>query len=230
MGIRLWYEWYLLTQIGSYIYQNNFSKCFLLNRSTFTHFFFLLMFAFEFQIVGPKKLKLKDAEEMLSETMSMLKSKQEELATAEQKLRDLEQQLDEMKARKKELELQVEACATKLQRAEQLIGGLGGEKSRWQEIADDLQRAHDNLCGDILICSAVIAYLGPFTSTFRSSCIADWVRFVSSRGVACTTEFDIGAVLGSPMVIREWHMNGLPFDDFSVENAAIIHNSFKWFV
>lgn len=65
------------------------------------------------------------------------------------------------------MENQVALCATQLERAQLLIGGLGGEKDRWSESATMLGIQYDNLTGDILISSAVVAYLGAFTSSFR---------------------------------------------------------------
>lgn len=62
-------------------------------------------------------------------------------------------------------------CKTKLTRAETLIGGLGGEKSRWMQAAKDLTHQYDNLIGDILLSGGVIAYLGAFTALFRLVCI-----------------------------------------------------------
>ena len=58
-------------------------------------------------------------------------------------------------------------CKTKLTRAETLIGGLGGEKTRWMQAAKDLTHQYDNLIGDILLSSGIIAYLGAFTAVFR---------------------------------------------------------------
>lgn len=63
--------------------------------------------------------------------------------------------------------LQVDLCSKKLERAEQLIGGLGGEKTRWSETAHNLGELYNNLTGDILISSAIVAYLGAFTSSYR---------------------------------------------------------------
>lgn len=70
---------------------------------------------------------------------------------------------------------QVDLCGKKLVRAEKLIGGLGGEKSRWTKAAEQLQNTFDNLIGDVLISAGVIAYLGPFTSAFRERATHDWV-------------------------------------------------------
>lgn len=49
-----------------------------------------------------------------------------------------------------------------LRRAETLLGGLGGEKSRWSEIAMKLNNSLVNVVGDVLIAAACIAYLGCF--------------------------------------------------------------------
>ena len=40
-----------------------------------------------------------------------------------------------MTNKKKELEHNIKVCEEKLDRAEKLIGGLGGEKDRWTESA-----------------------------------------------------------------------------------------------
>ena len=79
---------------------------------------------------------------------------------------------------------QVDLCGKKLVRAEKLIGGLGGEKDRWTEAAKNLQAIYDNLLGDVLISAGVIAYLGPFTMSFRDQCSVDWVK-VCKVGVHC---------------------------------------------
>lgn len=63
--------------------------------------------------------------------------------------------------------LQVDLCSKKLERAEQLIGGLGGEKTRWSEMAFNLGELYNNLTGDILISAGIVAYLGAFTSSYR---------------------------------------------------------------
>ena len=65
---------------------------------------------------------------------------------------------------------QVDLCQKKLVRAEQLIGGLGGEKDRWSQSAKDLSIKYTNTTGDVLIASGLVAYLGAFTSAFRQVC------------------------------------------------------------
>ena len=56
----------------------------------------------------------------------------------EANIRGLEAQYAEATAKKESLAQQVADCTVKLTRAEKLIGGLGGEKSRWQATVQQL--------------------------------------------------------------------------------------------
>lgn len=56
----------------------------------------------------------------------------------EASIRSLESQYAEATAKKESLAQQVADCTVKLTRAEKLIGGLGGEKSRWQATVEQL--------------------------------------------------------------------------------------------
>ena len=62
--------------------------------------------------------------------MTGLRAKQDELAGLMRQLATLEGQLQASMAEKQRLEQEVELCIVKLDRAEKLINGLGGEKDR----------------------------------------------------------------------------------------------------
>ena len=83
------------------------------------------------------------------------------------KLAAMETDLQANTEKKVKLEGEVQLCSIKLERAEKLIGGLGGEKVRWTETAQRLKDAYAHLVGDMIISAAIIAYLGPFTSAYR---------------------------------------------------------------
>lgn len=132
--------------------------------------------------------------------MALLEEKRAELKEVEDRLAALQNTFQEKTEEKAKLEFQVDLCAKKLDRAEKLIGGLGGEKTRsasdrqicflqlrmlacfltrihffrWAQAAEDLQSTYDNLTGDVLISAGVIAYLGAFTAAFRQDCVKSW--------------------------------------------------------
>ncbi|XP_015730363.1 dynein heavy chain 12, axonemal isoform X2 [Coturnix japonica] len=180
------------------------------------------------KVVAPKKDRLREAQESLAETMAILNQKREELEAVENRLAALEQTFREKTEEKANLELQVDLCAKKLERAEKLIGGLGGEKTRWNNAAIELQDVYDNLTGDVLISAGVIAYLGAFTAGFRQECTKDWSRICKEKNIPCSEDFSLSNTLGDPIKIRSWNIAGLPTDVFSVDNGVIVENSRRW--
>lgn len=87
------------------------------------------------------------------------------------KLMDLDntfQQTDrEMTGYKKELdELQ-----TKIDRGEQLVTGLAGEKTRWEASLIELDDQYEKLVGDCILAAAFMSYAGPFPSEYRENLV-----------------------------------------------------------
>ncbi|XP_030888189.1 dynein heavy chain 12, axonemal [Leptonychotes weddellii] len=180
------------------------------------------------KVVAPKKARLTEAQKSLAEIMELLNQKRAELAEVEHHLENLQRTFIEKTEEKARLEDQVELCAKKLERASKLIGGLGGEKSRWYQAADDLQIIYENLTGDVLVSAGVIAYLGAFTSGFRQKCTENWSMLCKEKKIPCSEEFSLSKTLGDPVKIRAWNIAGLPTDTFSIDNGVIVNNSRRW--
>ncbi|VDN99047.1 unnamed protein product [Rodentolepis nana] len=180
------------------------------------------------KIVAPKKAALAKAMEEYSIAMEALNKKREALRYVQDKLATLTNELNINKQRKVELENKVDLCTKKLERAEQLIGGLGGEKQRWTDNAKVLGGQYVNLTGDILVSSGVVAYLGAFTPGFRTEQAADWLMKVKNSVIPCSDVFSLVGTLGSPVTIRAWNIAGLPTDDFSIENGIITATARRW--
>jgi dynein heavy chain len=182
------------------------------------------------KVVAPKEEKLSLAEQELAVLNKALAEKQGQLRMVEERLENLNQNLQDTTDKKNNLEREVDLCGKKLVRAQKLIGGLGGEKTRWTQAASDLQAIYDNLLGDVLISSGVIGYLGPFIATFRDECVKDWIKYSKSKKIACSDadKYSLSNTLGEPIKIQQWNINGLPKDSFSIDNAVIVFNSKRW--
>nr|XP_061802869.1 dynein axonemal heavy chain 12-like [Nerophis lumbriciformis] len=180
------------------------------------------------KIVAPKKAKQIEAQTTLASAMAELSEKRAQLKEVEDRLADLKRTSEEKREEKVKLETQRDLCQQKLQRAEKLIGGLGGEKTRWSKAADDLQNTYDNLTGDVLISAGVIAYLGAFTSSFRQNCTSRWIKLCQSRSIPSSDDFALSKTLGDPIKIRAWNIAGLPTDSFSIDNGVITFKSRRW--
>ncbi|KAG5443966.1 Dynein heavy chain 3, axonemal [Clonorchis sinensis] len=180
------------------------------------------------KIVAPKKEKLAVAEAELEVQMARLAEKKAALDEVQAKFQALQDQLDEMQTKKQDLEDNIELCSKKLDRAEKLISGLGGEKTRWTDAAAMLKHRYHNIIGDVLLSAGVVAYLGPFTVDFRAGISQEWHELCIKLEVPCSEVFRISDTLGDPVKIRSWNIAGLPVDSFSIDNGIIVTNSDRW--
>ncbi|KAL6428106.1 hypothetical protein ACFW04_008466 [Cataglyphis niger] len=180
------------------------------------------------KIVAPKRQALAKAEAVYRDAIKKLNLKREQLRQVQLKLLDLEETLNKKKMEFQIMLDKVADCETKLKRAEDLLGALGGEYARWSQTADQLADKYYRLTGDIIIASGVVAYLGPFTMPFRVQQISEWVQLCENLQMICSHDFQLRDILGDPVLIRSWNIVGLPADAFSVDNGIIVMNARRW--
>ena len=180
------------------------------------------------KIVAPKRLQLADAEAKLKAANDKLAVKQAELKEVQDLVTNLKKELDETLKAKAKLEADVKNCKDKLDRATRLMSGLGGERVRWTENVENLQTQYDNITGDILLASGVVAYMGVFNSSYRSEAIESWSNLLRAKHITCAENFSLSECLGEPVVIRDWVISKLPNDSFSIDNAIMLTKSKRW--
>ena len=180
------------------------------------------------KVVAPKKAKLKQAEEEQRIAFELVETKRKEYQKVKDELTALENQFKDATQKKQDLEDEYDLCGKKLIRADELIKGLGGEKKRWTEMAAMLGEMYNNIVGDVLIAAGQIAYLGAFTKKYRGQALAKWTKLCKTSAIPCSPEPKMEETLGDAVVIRQWNIDGLPTDSFSVDNAIIVSNARRW--
>nr|XP_031838488.1 dynein heavy chain 7, axonemal-like [Nomia melanderi] len=180
------------------------------------------------KVVAPKKQALAKAESDYSTAMAQLSLKRSQLQEVRKRLEELEELLSQRRADYQAMTDEVTECEEKLRRAKELIGGLGGEYTRWSETAAALGELYHKLTGDVLIGSGVVAYLGVFTAPYRQRQIENWIGICIDLAVYCTPDYQLAQILGDPVLIRSWNIFGLPSDLFSIDNGIIVANSRRW--
>ena len=178
--------------------------------------------------VEPKRRALAAAQEQLAKTMAELGEAQAKLRSVEEKIAVLTQQYAEATAKKEALERQAQECQLRLDRADKLIGGLGGERSRWQATVEQLGKDLTNVVGDVVVAAGTIAYSGPFTPAFRQALLVEWTQQLQKAGVPHSPGTNIIKTLQDPVKIRAWNIAGLPTDNVSVENGIIVSKARRW--
>jgi len=84
------------------------------------------------------------------------------------------------------------------------------------------------MTGNILLSSAFVSYLGPFTAGYRSMLIERWTRNQVERNIPTSKDYLLERVLSDENQIREWQDSDLPADKLSTENGILIYNCRRW--
>lgn len=178
--------------------------------------------------IEPKKNNLRAAEESLAQTMAQLNTKKAALQQVQDRVAGLQRTLRDTQQRKGDLEAQAATAKKQLERAGQLLGGLGGEKVRWLESAAFLNKSLVNLVGDMCLAAGCLAYLGPFTAQYRIKIVEKWVTICRDLKIPYSSDFSLLKALAVPVVVRGWQIDGLPADDFSCENGLLTTMGRRW--
>ncbi|KAL1138662.1 hypothetical protein AAG570_008724 [Ranatra chinensis] len=136
--------------------------------------------------------------------------------------------LEETVSRKKELEDNSALCMARLDRAFRLINGLSGESVRWKQSVEVMKVTLGDITGNILISAGAIAYLAPFTEAYRNRLLIEWVHTLDEYHITHSQECRPVEILGDPVQVRIWQLQGLPRDSLSTENAILVSNSTRW--
>jgi len=178
--------------------------------------------------VEPKCKMLREAEEDLSECQQKLEIAQTTLREVQAKIAKLEADFDAAIKKQDELQADMDLCLIKLERADKLINGLGGEKARWGENVTELTARMGLLPGDCIIAAGMISYAGPFSSEVRGTCETTWLEKLTELKIEHTDNCTMKGVLGEPVKIQAWVVASLPNDALSIENGIIIDRSRRW--
>ncbi|CAK0800304.1 unnamed protein product, partial [Prorocentrum cordatum] len=128
------------------------------------------------------------------QVMAELSEKKRQLKEVQDNVESLRSGLRDAKKKKDDLAIQVDDCSRRLVRAEKLITGLGGEKTRWTAQSESLGRQYANVTGNVLLSSGIIAYLGTFMGKYRQETIHGWVKLMQTHQVPASSDFGLRAV------------------------------------
>ena len=106
--------------------------------------------------------------------------------------------------------------------AEKLLTGFKSETSRWKDELGKMKLNDDELIGHSLLASAFLAYTSPFTYEIRRELIDhQWKNSLREKQIVFNEDFRLEFFLSSSVEISEWTSQGLPADEFSIQNGIL---------
>ncbi|GAA6224990.1 dynein heavy chain 11, axonemal-like isoform X1 [Lates japonicus] len=181
--------------------------------------------------VIPKRHALSQANAELETATAKLLSVQKKLADLDASVQSLTAQFEMATAEKISCQEEVARTNQTIELANRLVKGLEAEKERWSQAIVQYEKQQKTLCGDVLLTSAFVSYMGYFTRQYRVELLNNaWIPFLQSQKVSAplTDGLDPILMLTDDATVAAWHNQGLPNDRMSTENAAILTTSERW--
>ncbi|CAF4829118.1 unnamed protein product [Rotaria sp. Silwood1] len=106
--------------------------------------------------------------------------------------------------------------------AEKLLNGFKSEILRWKNELYSMKQYENELIGNCLLSSAFLAYCSPFSYEIRQELLYNqWKNNLNDKNILLTKNFHIQNFLSSNIEISEWISQGLPADEFSIQNGIL---------
>lgn len=80
----------------------------------------------------------------------------------------------------------------------------------------------------MFISAASISYNGPFTGHYRKNLLEYWKSVINSKELPLSDDCSVSKMLGDPLLVRDWIIDGLPSDTVSIENAIFSKEGNRW--
>ncbi|XP_006898632.1 PREDICTED: LOW QUALITY PROTEIN: dynein heavy chain 9, axonemal [Elephantulus edwardii] len=181
--------------------------------------------------VEPKRQALSKATLDLTAAQEKLAAIKAKIAHLNENLAKLTAKFERATADKLKCQQEAEVTAGTISLANRLVGGLASENVRWAEAVQSFQQQERTLCGDVLLITAFISYLGFFTKKYRQSLMdGAWRPYLNQLKVPIpvTPSLDPLRMLTDEADVATWQNEGLPADRMSMENATVLINCERW--
>ncbi|KAL1513082.1 hypothetical protein ABEB36_002553 [Hypothenemus hampei] len=172
--------------------------------------------------VKPKKERVEQLQADYNAAKKYLEKLYSEIGKLEADLDKLNQKYADAMKRRQELQEETDLMMRRLEAADKLINGLSSEKNRWTDDLEGLHLEKERLIGNCLLCSAFLAYCGPFTFEFRRDMVyVNWENSVKDRQIPLTLPFKLEQNLTTDVQVSKWVSESLPPDELSVQNGIL---------
>lgn len=181
--------------------------------------------------VEPKRQALNKANAELAAAQEKLSNIKAKIALLNENLAKLTAKFEKATADKLKCQQEADATALTISLANRLVGGLASENVRWAEAVGNFKLQESTLCGDVLLITAFVSYLGYFTKKYRQDLMdKTWKPYLGQLKVPIpvTESLDPLNMLTDGADIAAWQNEGLPADRMSTENATILTNCERW--
>lgn len=171
------------------------------------------------ETIEPLQAELQEEETKLEQSQKRLRRCEEELKEIDEKIDAMKKEFGSRTAEAERLKNNLKLAGSTLDKAEKLIGQLGGEQTRWKTQAGQLRGDLSKLPLKMLLAAGFATYLAKTPEDVRATMLKRWQEIVGIDG------FIFKRTLSTESELLQWKSIGLPSDDLSQENGLVIRHS-----
>eukprot|EP00960_Hanusia_phi_P074745 768303-Hanusia_phi.AAC.3 len=168
--------------------------------------------------VKPLEEELQRLDKSLESSRQRKNECEVEIKKADESTSQLSSEYDVLKDEVANLNFEYKKVKTRLDAAENLLGKLRDENTRWKVQMQSLNEQMDRLPVSVLLASAFISYLGGMSEDIRRRYVKQWCEEMELE------DFRFIDKMSTETERLEWKSKGLPGDGLSTENAIVIQN------
>jgi dynein heavy chain len=176
----------------------------------------------KYREIKPKKDRLISIENDYEINLSELNRLEVNIEKFTNILENFRKRFDIAMEEKLKLQEETDIAIRRRTAAEKLLTGFKSEILRWKEEFHQIKQYENELIGNCLLSSAFLAYCSPFTYEIRQELVNNqWKKNLNEKNFLITKNFQIENFLSSNIEISEWISQGLPTDEFSIQNGIL---------
>jgi dynein heavy chain len=176
----------------------------------------------KYREIKPKKDRLNSIENDYETNLAELNRLEINIDKFTNILEDFRKRFDTAMEEKIKFQEETDIAIRRRTAAEKLLTGFKSETVRWKEELNQMKQYENELIGNCLLASAFLAYCGPFTYEIRQELLNNqWKKDLNEKKISITDHFQLQNFLSSNVEISEWTSQGLPADEFSIQNGIL---------
>jgi dynein heavy chain 1 len=144
-------------------------------------------------------------------------------------IENLEKSITQYKVEYADLIAQAQAIKTdltnvesKVDRSVALLKSLFAEQQRWELTSQSFLTQISTMVGDVLLCSAFMAYAGYYDQITRQNLFNTWIHHLDIKKINFHHQLARVEYLSNADERLRWQANSLPVDDLCTENAIML--------
>ncbi|VDD74961.1 unnamed protein product [Mesocestoides corti] len=189
-----------------------------------------VQFAKVLEKIAPLEKEQAALKRSLEGTQVAMKKLSDDLNTVDKRVAELRHTFESHTKAAADLQIELSKAKHTLSVAENLVTELEGEHVRWEKQVLSLTRQLETLPATAIISAGFITYLSACSEDEREATVSNWWQQIEELGLSIPAKqasskavpFDFKRFLVTEKEQLQWRSQGLPSDQLSVENAAVI--------